>query len=135
MVYGIIYEYVELLTGESAYIGKATASASDLYRHDNILKAVDRRHLKGSNPTPFDLVLRVIPQAFNLRIIDWLEASTGTDLQKVLKPLEKERVRLLQPKHNRIRFNKARPRPRSVNSRRPYNHSALGKQTKQTHLA
>lgn len=100
MVFGIIYEYVDAETGESAYVGKA----SGLYGREKTLQVVHRRHMTGHTPVPFDFLLRGDERAFVLRVVDRLESDTGTALQAVLKPLEKTRVRERQPRYNRVRF-------------------------------
>lgn len=100
MVFGIIYEYVEKSTGQSAYMGKA----SSLYSHNKALEAAHRRHLGYGDSVPFDYVLRENESVFSLRIIDALISETGVGLQGVLKPLEKARARKRHPKYNHIRF-------------------------------
>jgi hypothetical protein len=99
MVFGVIYEYVDVATGSSAYIGKA----SGLYPL-RLSRVLHRRHMHGSCPVPFDFVLREDERAFSLRVIDVLESETGTALQAVLKPLEKTRVREKRPRYNCVRF-------------------------------
>lgn len=54
--------------------------------------------------TRFDFVLRDDPALFSVRIIDRLMSETGADLQEVLKPLEKDRVRSRHPRYNRVYF-------------------------------
>ena len=48
MVFGVIYEYVDKATGESAYVGKA----SGLYGHKKTLRTVHLRHMQGHSPIP-----------------------------------------------------------------------------------
>jgi hypothetical protein len=98
--YGIIYEYMNAETGESAYVGKSMS----LQSHAHALKVAHRRHLIGNDPVPFDFVLRDNPTMFFIHTVDRVIADTGTALQKVLKPLEKDRVRSLRPEYNRVRF-------------------------------
>ena len=99
-MFGIIYEYVEVCTGRSAYIGKA----SSYYGHEHALNARHKIHLKARAPIPFDLVLRDKPDAFLLRIIDTVVCGSSLALRVALCPLEKERIRVRQPKFNSIRF-------------------------------
>jgi len=98
--YGIIYEYMNTETGESAYIGKSTS----LHSHTHALKIAHRRHLIGPDPVPFDFILRDCPSMFFIATIDRLVASTGANLQEVLKPLEKDRIRTHKPQYNQVRF-------------------------------
>lgn len=100
MLFGIIYEYLEISTGRSAYIGKACG----LYGVRKTLEVAHRRHLRGVRPTPFDYLLRSDPEGFSLHVIDELTALTATDMQMILKPLEKDRVRDRQPRYNCVRF-------------------------------
>jgi hypothetical protein len=100
MVFGVIYEYAERATGQSAYIGKAVG----LYGHRKTLQAVHRRHMRGLAPVPFDFLLRKDECAFDLSVIDVLESGTGSTLQAILKPMEKQRVRERCPRYNCVRF-------------------------------
>lgn len=100
MVYGIIYQYWETSTNSSAYIGKACG----LWGIDKTLEVAHRRHLSGHDPVPFDFLLRDDIAGFSLSVLDELEASTSGDLQRILKPLEKQRVRTIKPRYNRVRF-------------------------------
>ena len=100
MIFGIIYEYREISTGLSAYIGKA----SGLYGIARTLQTAHRRHLRGHDPVPFDFLLRDDPKGFKLSVIDALTAPTSSAMQVILKPLEKDRVRTRQPRHNCVRF-------------------------------
>jgi hypothetical protein len=100
MMYGIIYEYVDQLTGRSAYVGKAAG----LYGFKKTLQVVHRRHMRGVLPIPFDRVLREDESRFELQIIDRRVDETGTIVQMALKPLEKVRIRERQPKYNQVRM-------------------------------
>lgn len=100
MMFGIIYEYCDAMTGKSAYIGKAAG----LYGHAKTLEVVHRRHLTGRTPVPFDFILRAGEQEFSLRVIDAVIAGTAAALQVVLKPLEKARVRERHPSANHVKF-------------------------------
>ena len=100
MIYGIIYEYVDIFTGLSAYIGKS----SSLYGMKGALRAAHRRHLRGHDPVPFDFLLRDDSKRFSLSILDELTAPTSPLMQQILKPLEKERVRSHRPTYNCVRF-------------------------------
>jgi hypothetical protein len=100
MLYGIIYEYVDTRTGDSAYVGKS----SSMYGFAHALKTAHRRHLRGRDPIPFDYVLRDDSTVFSLDILDRLTADRVPALQVVLKPLEKARVRTRRPRYNHVRF-------------------------------
>lgn len=100
MIFGIIYEYVEIASGRSAYVGKAAS----LYGYQRALIVVNRRHLRYIDSVPFDLLLRADPGKFQLHVLAYRSASTGSALQAILKPLEKTYVRARHPIHNRIRY-------------------------------
>ena len=97
MVCGIIYEYEDLFG--SAYVGKAQG----LYNGARTLKAVHRRHLRGHDPVPFDIVLRTNESCFEVRIVDEIFEETAVRVQAVLKGLEKRRIAELNPRYNVVR--------------------------------
>ena len=99
-MFGIIYEYCDIRTGKSAYVGKAAGYSG----HTKALEKVHKRHLTAPTPVPFDLILRADERAFTLRIIDTITANTTVELQEILKPLEKVRIREHRPTHNHVRF-------------------------------
>ena len=101
MIYGIIYEYVDILSGFSAYVGKA----SSLYGFESMARIVQRRHLRGRDPVPFDMRLRERPDNYRFVVLIELVAHSGHVLQRVLKPMEKEYVRGRDPMHNVVRFS------------------------------
>lgn len=100
MNFGIIYEYVDIRTNQSAYIGKSFS----LYGFERALASAHRRHLLDLHPSPFDVVIRVDPKAFSLRIVDRISADRSASVQRCLKPMERDWIRLMNPRYNCVRF-------------------------------
>ena len=100
MNFGIIYEFVDIRSGLSAYVGKSFS----LYGFETALVAAHRRHLVYAKPSAFDAELRNDSTRFSVHILDRLTDSTGVLLQSRLKRLEKTRVRMRQPRYKCVRF-------------------------------
>jgi hypothetical protein len=99
-MYGIIYEYVDQLTGRSAYVGKAVAPFSV----EQAVRNTQKRHMSVRLGVPFDCKLRVNPGQFVFRVLSEVVAPTGAAVTDVLDVMERAAVRILRPSENVVRF-------------------------------
>ena len=100
MYFGILYEYRDAETGESAYVGKATAP----YSIAQAIRNLRLRHLTVRRPIPFDKLLRANLAHFTFRVLAEVTAQTGYTVSALLDVMEPQAVRSLYPRHNVVRF-------------------------------